>query len=269
MKKNIVIIILIAIIVVIFITFGVLFWNGTISFNKEVNNDCTQQISNSEGEKGSEILTEEEANSIGRNLYDKATEIYSVWQLYPYCGYSNLENLEEVELGDYAYGNGSYYESEFSSLNELKDYLKQYLSVDIVEEKVVESYQWNGETYYDYVTDLSLLSSGDQHYTYVDYVLKDNKLYCRLQSSKGWLNATYLDEYSLDASLIEDNKIEFKVTSTYISDDTYQKSLNNASECSKDNVDKCTDSDKIYKDTKFVIEKVNDNWVVTDYTLHD
>ena len=69
--------------------------------------------------------------------------------------------------------------------------------------------------------------------------------------------------------MIEDNKIEFKVTSTYISDDTYQKSLNNASECSKDNVDKCTDSDKIYKDTKFVIEKVNDNWVVTDYTLHD
>lgn len=43
MKKNIVIIILIAIIVVIFITFGVLFWNGTISFNKEVNNDGTQQ----------------------------------------------------------------------------------------------------------------------------------------------------------------------------------------------------------------------------------
>lgn len=260
-NKNIIIVLLVVIIIIL-ITLVVLFANGTISFNsKKANN--TQAGTNTT-EKNDTILTESEAGSIGKKLYDKATEIYSVWQLRPYCGYNLLSeyeysNLKVEDLGDEY---DRYYQTDFTSLEDLKNYLKQYLSKEIVEKTVEESYQRNGETYYNYVTDLSLLSSKDNHYSIVDYVLKNNKLYCRLTTHKGWLNDTYLEEYSLKPTTIEENKIVFTVTSTYISE-------NSATECNKENADKCTNDDKVYKDTNFVIEKIDDNWVVTDYTLHE
>ncbi len=268
-SKNI-IIALLGIIIVILITLIVLLANGTISFNKKTADNT--QLDKNTPEKNNTILTEAEANSIGKELYDKATEIYSVWVLYPYCGYNLLadkSNLKIEKLGDSGMGNGSYYQTNFTNLEELKKYLLQYLSKEIVEEKIVAEYQRNGETYYNYVTELSLLSSNDFHYGYVDYVLKDNKLYCRLESGKGWLNDRYLGEYSLKTKTIEENKIEFTVTSTYISEETYQKIINNTTECNILNTDKCTNNDKVYKDTDFVIEKIDNNWVVTSYTLHE
>lgn len=251
MKKNIIITILSLIIVALVVIFVISINNGTIKFSKTDNND-QQQTSTT-----NEVMSEESAIEIGSNLYDKATEIYSMWMLFPYCGYANIDNLKTYELGDSSYGNGSYYESEFSSLDELKKYLENYLSTDIVNKNVIESSQVNGQTYYNYVDDISLLSSSDDHYSYVDYVLKDSKLYCRAQSGKGW-NSLYLDEYTMKPISILENKIEFNVTSTYMTNEAYQNKI-----------EELTDEDKEYKDTTFVIEKINNKWIVTDYTLHE
>lgn len=266
--------ILLVILTIILGCLCVLFATGVITFNytsndNNNNNNNNLNNNNSNNEQINTTLSENEAINIGKQLYDKATEIYSVWVLFPYCGYdvtSDTADLKIEQLGNSANGNSEYYESEFASLDELKNYLKNYLSEDIINDKVKESYQLNGETYYKYVTDTSLLSSTDSHYSYIDYVLKDNKLYCRLQSGKGWLNTKYLDEYSLKVSNIDESKITFTVTSTYINDDTLQ---NSETSCNNQNPTNCTDKDKEYKDSEFVIEKVNDNWIVTSFTLHE
>ena len=255
--KNILLIVLILIVVVLII----LFVTGIISFNKVVNN-------NSNGKENNIILSETDAIEIGEELYDKVTEIYSVWVLRPYCGYdvnSDTTNLKKETFGNSGNGNSLYYESQFTSLDELKNYLSEYLSDKIINDNVKEIYQLNGETYYKYVTDISLLSSSDPHYSYVDYVLKDNKLYCRLEVGKGWLNNKYLNEYSLKVSDITEDKVVFTVTSTYINDET----LNSESTCNFENPNNCSESDKEYKDTEFVIEKVDNNWIVTSYILHE
>ena len=267
--KNKSTIILVIILVIILASLSILFATGILNFSNKTDNDSNLNNNNSNNEQNTNILSENEAIEIGKKLYDKTTEIYSVWVLFPYCGYditSDTIDLNIENLGNYDNGNSEYYESEFTSLDELRDYLKNYLSEDIINDNVKESYQLNGETYYKYVTDTSLLSSTDPHYSYVDYVLKDNKLYCRHQSGKGWLNTKYLDEYSLNVSNIDENKITFTVTSTYITDDTLQ---NSETSCNNQNPTNCTDKDKEYKDSEFVIEKVNNNWIVTNFTLHE
>ena len=35
------------------------------------------------------------------------------------------------------------------------------------------------------------------------------------------------------------------------------------------NIDNCTKENIDTKDTNFTIEKVNNNWIITDYTLHE
>ena len=42
------------------------------------------------------VLDGMEALSIGRELYDKTLEIYSVWELYPYCGY-NISEINSID----------------------------------------------------------------------------------------------------------------------------------------------------------------------------
>ena len=172
--KNKSTIILVIILVIILASLSILFATGILNFSNKTDNDSNLNNNNSNNEQNTNILSENEAIEIGKKLYDKTTEIYSVWVLFPYCGYditSDTIDLNIENLGNYDNGNSEYYESEFTSLDELRDYLKNYLSEDIINDNVKESYQLNGETYYKYVTDTSLLSSTDPHYSYVVYVL--------------------------------------------------------------------------------------------------
>lgn len=238
----------------------VLFATDTISFkSNEIDN-------NDNSDNNSKLLSNKEAVVEGKRLYDKATEIYETWYLIPYCGvvrnkaYEDQNKIEK--LGDGSYGNGSYYKSNFTSLDDLKNHLKQWLSEDIINEKVVKSYEWNGETHYKYVEDLSLLSKKDGHYGYVDYVLKDNTLYCRLDIGKGWLTL-YQNKYDIKVDKIEENKITYTITSTYGKQDSgcYLGMLNSKT---------CEEKDLEYKNTTFVIERnTTGKFVVSEYTLHD
>lgn len=246
------------VIVAILLGVAVLGLSGYIVYDKVLNNNVDSEKNNN-----GELLTAEEAITEGKRLYDKATEIYSVWVLRPYCGVatSDIQNQELVKLGDSGYGNGNYYKSNFSSLDSLKDYLKQWLSGEIVNDKVRKSYEWNDKTYYDYVEDTSLLYSGDD-YTYVDYVLKDGSLYCRFDVGKGWLSL-YQDEYDIEVDSIENNKITYTITSTYVKNNA---KCNLGTLGTKD----CTEADYEYVDTSFVIERNSKgNFVVAEFTLHN
>lgn len=253
------------IIIIILVVLCILFATDTIIINNkvEVNNTSDNTNENVDGN----VLTNEEAISIGKNLYDKATEIYSTWVLRPYCGYNSIEieQVEAEELGNSDIGNGRYYKSDFRTLNELKDYLMTYLSKEIVDAKVYESSEWNGEIYYNYVTDISLLSTNDTHYGYIDYVLKDDSIYCRLDTGKGWLSY-YLGIYEISPKTIEEDRIVYEILSLYAKEIASEKCQNAVWD---GNLDYCKDDEIEKRTTQFIIEKTNNNWVVTSYILHD
>lgn len=92
--------------------------------------------------------------------------------------------------------------------------------------------------------------------------------YYRSHSGKEWLNNSYLNYYKMKVKSIFGDLIVYNVKSVYISSDLYVNNPN--SECSVSNSSKCTDRDKEYKDTEFIIENNNDNnWVVSDFVLHE
>lgn len=263
-KKNIGLKVLVVILSLLVVGLsGFIIYDKVLSNNEVENNDNNNVNTDNNGSK---LLSNEEAINEGKRLYDKATEIYETWVLIPYCGVVRNKAYEDEnkieKLGDSGYGNGSYYKSNFTSLDDLKNHLKQWLSEDIVNEKIVKTSVSNGETFYNYVEDVSLLSKKDGHYGYVDYVLKDNTLYCRLDTGKGWLTL-YQNKYDIKVDKIEENKITYTITSTYGKQDSgcYLGMLDSKT---------CEEKDLEYKNTTFVIEKnTTGKFVVSEYTLHD
>lgn len=262
-KKMVVIIAVLSIVVIGLSSY--LVYDKVLS-TKEKEDSNTNSGSNTNTNTNGKVLSNEEALAEGKRLYDKVTDIYEISVLVPYCGIDPYEYYEpdkrnEIkELGDSALGNGEYYKSNFSSLDDLKKYLTQWLSEELVNKKVVKQREFDdGTISYNYVEDLSLLR-GKEEYSYIDYVLKDNALYCRLQTGKGWL--THYRSYEMKVDSITENKIVYTITNEYIKADS-------ACWQHEDEVD-CKKEDLEYKDTKFTIERnASGNFVVTDYTLHE
>ncbi len=223
------------VIILFIIVLCTLFATGTI----KLDNSKKTETKADNSEKKDTKLSEKEAISKGTTLYDKANEIYSVWKLLPYCGY-NLEdtyNQDGISL-DTTNSDAKFYPSKYNSINELKKDLSKYLSNDIIEKNVVE----NGNVLF--------------------YKVYNGKLYCRKTLGNGWFS-TYLNKYDIKVSSIEENKITYSITSYYAIDYTKCNSTDklSISSCEKSNIET--------KDAKFAIEKINNNWVVTDFTLHD
>ena len=181
------IIILLLIIIILLTAALVLVYKGGLSkdnINKNNNSENTSLIKTT--------LTDEEAIDIGKQLYNKATEAYEVWELLPYCGSFNQSlDRETIELDDAAMDKGTYYYSGFSTLNDLKNELRTYLSEEIINSKITK----------EAITDTSLLKD----IAYNDYVELNGKLYCRNFSGKGWISR-YLNDYEI-TSLIVPNTV--------------------------------------------------------------
>lgn len=224
---------------------------GKVNFNfKAVNNDDTKQEANVDNDKindnknnENKILTTEEAIFMGSMLYDKATEIYATSLFVPYCGY---DYQSKPKGSDIANNSGEYYSTDFTSIDELKDFLSRYLSEDIVKEKVSD----------DVVTDLSKVEP------YTNYIFYNNKLYCRGHVGKGWVSS-YLDKYDISVKNKDENRITYNIVSYYAKDV-------DSSQCATSlNYWQCSEEERITKTTEFVIEKSNDNWVVSSFVLHE
>ncbi len=231
------------VIIIILSVFCILFATNTLELNsikvKDDNkNKQNNLVENKDKQPELEVVSDSEALTLGKDLYDKATEIYSTWVLTPYCGYGSNElyNHEGVNIGGQP--GYSYYESMFNNIDELREYLLKYLSQDIVNSKVPKNVLENQEEI-------------------ADYIIYNNKLYCRRDAGKGWLSS-YLGKYDIKVNSKESSKISYTITSYY---------TKNEEVCSK--YWGCDKSNIETKDTNFTIEKINDKWIVTDYTLYE
>lgn len=242
-KKNKIIVSLI--ILLLILLFGVciisIYYNYS---NKEIDNNNDDNMNNSE------LLTNEEAIEVGKKLYDKVTEMYKNWVAFTYCGV-DVPKIEENQVE--MFWGSRYYKSNFSNLDDLRKYLKQWLSDDIIDKKV---------DFNDYIEneDIEKKYSENEYWSldYIDYILKNNVLYCRLETGIGW-DSTYLHKYDIKVDKIEKNKITYTIVSYYCKDDEYIQ---------YEGI--CNDKDFESKNTTFVIERNDDgNFIVTDYTFYD
>ena len=228
-------IVIIGLLIVALTVFCTLFVTGTI----KLDNSKKVETKEDNSEKKDTKLSEKEAISKGTALYDKANEIYSVWKLLPYCGY-NLEeiyNQDGINL-DTTNSEAKFYESKYNNIEQLKKDLSKYLSSDIIEKNVTED--------------------GDVLF----YKVYNDKLYCRKTLGNGWVSP-YLNKYDIKVSKLEENKITYNITSYYTKDITECNSN------SKLSISSCGESNVETEETEFIIEKINNNWVVTDFTLHN
>ena len=224
-----------------------LFATETISFTKTTaDNKKTSENNKTEQEK---VLSEQEALKIGKELYDKATKVYEKWKLLPYCGeYTSNDKTVTFNSGSMMY------ESKFKDLEELKKYLATFLSNEIINSYIKE----------EAVTDLSILDTPGKEYT--NYAIKDGKLYCRLNSGKGWLSR-YLNNYDIKINTVKNDMVIYDVKLAYVNDYTASQTDSKCTYGSK--ISDCSESQIEYVDTKFIIKKINENWIVTDYVLHE
>ena len=241
--------ILIGIIIMLVVCIG-LFVTGTVSFKSTTTDN--KQTSNNEQNSEANTLSEQEALNIGKELYDKATTVHETWQLLPYCGVSSEElNNKKIENIGKA---SRMYESDFKDLNELKEYLATFLSTEIINQHIKE----------EAITDLSILDQDNKEYT--DYAIKDGKLYCRFNTGKGWLSR-YLNNYDMKVNTIKNDLIIYDVKLANVAE--YVATQTNSKCTYGGKISDCKENEIEYVDTKFIIKKVNDNWIVTDYKLHD
>ena len=130
-KNNKGVIVLLIVLVVILAVLCVLFATGTISFKSDANSNESSEIQGT-----NTVLTETEAQSILKEVIPKCFEY--VHSLSPYCGkrdtndYLSNENYIRWEA------------SEFSNKSELVNYLKTFLSED-----VINTYSREGKYVYD------------------------------------------------------------------------------------------------------------------------
>lgn len=215
-----------------------------------------------------DLLSEEEAKKVGIELYDKATEIYEVYNLnIPYCGEGINElkviekttfsdELSELEEDDEKVKTNtiSYYKSKFKNMDALKTYLGNFL----IDTRV------NEYTKVKPLKDLSLLTNINDNNTY-DYILNQDRLYCRIGDITD--NSRYIKKYTneiepydIKTVKIRNNKITFIVTSKYLSNNITNFDL----EC-KNDIDKCITT----VDQSFSIEKIEGTWLVSMFSLHE
>lgn len=247
MKENKVKDIIIGVLVILIIILGGLFVYGYVFDNGNDNNLDNNNSNNNVNNEEVKNLSNEEALSLGKDLYDKATEIYETWLFLPWCGY-NWDDIYNQPVYDFGGTYGKmFYKSPYKNLDELKVELRNYFSEDIINSKIngIMAINW----------DLKNIE------TYVNYVIKDNELYCRNFHGKGWITG-YVD-YEMNVDSIDNAKIVYNIKSKYVI-------LKQGSSCMPENINACSESDFEYKDTKFVIEKNNEGkWIVSSYILHE
>lgn len=215
---------------------------------------CDIDSNKTEQERNTNLLSETEAINVGRSLYDKATEIYETSTLIPYCGYNYTLAISNAsdEFSAEEYDNLKYLKTNYKSLDDLKNALRSYLSDELI----------NGLITQDAVIDLRDLK------LYSNYLIKDNVLYCRAYTGAGYMTL-YANDYEMSIKSIDENKITFNIKSKYAKQNASQECINavldntiSSSICNADDFE--------YKDTTFTINKnSNNNWVVTEFVLHN
>ena len=269
----------------IFLTILFIFLVGSVLFsfylfneNKKLKDELSKYVGDNV------VLSKEEAIKTGTELYDRVTEMFEVYNLgLPYCGVSikDLEKVEktkfekelsttdmeeteneetdetdkeEITNPDYVKNNTYYYKSRFSSVDDLRNYLVNFVDGEMIKDKL------NVKE----IKDISLLENVNT--TGATYVIYEDSLYCKtnekIENESRYISnfTSSISPYELKTIKIRKNKITFLVTSKYLKDDI--KDFDK--EC-KDDVDSCI----TMLDQNFTIEKVNGVWIVTSFNVHE
>lgn len=166
-----------------------------------------------------------------RNLVDKVNDYYEGSVLTAYCG--NASDKKEIQFDDNM--TGEYVKSEFSNLDELKNYLYSFMDEDLIDIKFT-------------------LSDIDNPKYYDNYYEIDGKLYCRNYAGKGW-NSSYTGNYDVEVVSYSDDEILVNIVYQYIDEN---------SDCNIDDLSSCSRSDFVYEIGKMTVK---DN-IVTKVDFH-
>ncbi len=185
-KETTIIIILLLVIIVILAVLCILFATDKITFNFSDSNDTAEKLEDDNDNQvdepeEDETITEEEAISI---LNDAANKIGTISNGYPYCGenmvYDDVDAIfDENNISTHTAS------KDYTSLDELKDDLRNYMSDEMVSRYIEDTL----------------------------YIEKDQKLYCRTYHRGAIIYDKANSSYNVD-SITNDKIIASGVLST-------------------------------------------------------
>lgn len=178
-------------------------------------------------------------------LISKANDYYDKTRLMPYCGKTTEEKKIKFTEGNGTF-EGEYWKSEFKSLEELRNYLLDFMDNSLIDTNLKLS-DYNNPKMYD------------------NYYEIDGNLYCRGYSGKGY-RTLYTGNYNLEIANITDSRIDVNIAYEYITEKTDQKENN---KCTTDNLSSCKNSDFEYKLGKIVINKKEDKYIINKMDFHE
>ena len=178
-------------------------------------------------------------------VINKANDYYDKTRLMPYCGKTTIEKKVKFNEGNGSF-EGEYYQSEFKNLDELKNYLLEFMDGSLISSDLKLS-DYNNPKMYD------------------NYYVIDGNLYCRGYSVKGY-KTLYTGNYNLEIVNITDSRIDANIAYEYITHKTEQKEGN---QCTVDNLSVCGNYDFEYKIGKIVINKKDDKYIIYKMDFHE
>ena len=205
-------------IIVMLLVFVCLFATNTISFNSKNTNDKTKGTNKEVNEKNN-TLTGDEAVKLIKTKLNFVVEYFDTLQV-P-CG----DDAEIDNSVPFKNGNPYYKSKQFSSYNELNEYLLQYMSQDII--------------------------SQHKFYKKEYYLEKDGSLYCLMSGKGSGDPRVYVPEKTKYlVNNISTNSIDFTIT-------VYYEAPSNISNNGW--------GENYSKTYNVVLTKFNDNWQITKY----
>lgn len=171
------------------------------------------------------------------DLFEKANDYYEKSRLYAYCGkttdtkkvHFNTENMD-----------GEYLKSEFKTISELKNHITSFIAETLIDTNL-ELSNYNNPKYYD------------------NYYEIDGNLYCRNYAGKGW-HTYYTSNYDIEITNKTDNKITANIAYEYLKEN---------SNCDIKKLSSCSSSNFEYKLGKIVLEKKDNNFIITNIDFHE
>lgn len=183
-----------------------------------------------------------------KEVIDKATSYYDKTRLMPFCG-DTSESKKVKFKGDDTSSliEGEYLKSEFKDLEEIKNYLLEFMSESLIDTNNLKLSDYNNPKMYD------------------NYYMIDNNLYCRGYSGKGY-NSLYTGNYNIEITSNTDSKININIAYEYISEKTINKEEN---KCTTKDLSSCKNSDFEYTIGKITIDKINNKYIISKIDYHD
>lgn len=171
-----------------------------------------------------DVVKESELTKV-KSLIDKANDYYETTVLKPYCGKTTDEQEVEFKGDDGSSIKLKYVKSEYSSVDEIKDYVATFADPSLFKLELK----------------LSDINNPKQYDNYYEIA---GDLYCRDYSGKGWLSY-YTGNYNVEILSNINNKIEANISYEYLNEDT---------KCDLKELSKCSNSNFNYEIGKVTIQ---------------